>query len=102
MRTILIAAAALALTSGAYAQSTSQPATGEAVENPAVPGSGFRIPESQATGQQPVQSGQGVENPAVPGSGYMIPQSEGRQVPATPKGAGEENPAIPGSGYSTK
>jgi hypothetical protein len=103
MRTILIAAAAVALSGVAYAQS--------GVSTPGDPGSGYRIPESQATGQQrpgqvpgqpPVQSGEGVVNPAVPGSGYMAPQSEGRQVPATPKGEGVENPAVPGSGFSTR
>lgn len=106
MRILPIAVAALAFTGAAYAQSTTdQPQNPPGIVNPAVPGSGYPIPQQTQAPPRPVDQpvgGTGIANPAVPGSGYQVPEGGTRQVPATPKGEGAQDPSVPGSGYSTK
>ena len=90
MRVLAIAAAAALLVAGtAYGQS--------AVQNPSVPGSGYKAPESQATGA-PMTSkivpvpGRGE---SAPGAGYKIPEGKGGAGTTS----GVSTPGQPGSGY---
>ena len=88
MRTLALVAAALLLTTAAYAQDKYRQDT-----NPSA------IPASPAVAN-PVQTGEGAQNPSKPGSGYQAPApGSARQAPDAPKGAGVADPSKPGSGY---
>ena len=89
MRILAITAAALLYAGAAYAQS--------AVQNPSVPGSGYKAPESQATGAP--QTSKIVPVPgrgeSAPGAGYKIPE----KTDGSGTTSGISTPGQPGSGY---
>jgi len=91
MRILAITAAAVLIAGAAYAQS--------AIQNPSVPGSGYKAPEAQPAGT-PLTSGtvpvpgQGAN---APGAGYKIPEKANSTGPAMrdngelPKGGKNQN-----------
>ena len=90
MRIFAIAAAAMFIAGAAYAQS--------AIQNPSVPGSGYKIPETQQTGTPTTSQtvpvpGRGT---SAPGAGYRIPEKASPTAPASP--AGNPNGDLPKGG----
>lgn len=75
MRILAIAAAALLITGAAYAQS--------AVQNPSVPGSGYKSPAVSGV-NNPNQTPAQLADPTKPGSGYKAPEGPSAHAPATP------------------
>lgn len=74
MKRTLLAAAFVAFTPAiALAQS--------AMPDPAVPGSGYQVPDVQAN-RVPLTSAEA--NPSVPGDGYKIPEMQSATAPSAP------------------
>ncbi|HTY66503.1 MAG TPA: hypothetical protein VMH36_07620 [Alphaproteobacteria bacterium] len=66
-----------------------------AVSNPAVPGSGYQVPDTVGTSPQPLAA-DGTD-PAVPGSGYKIVPAP--RAVSGPLAADVQDPGKPGDGY---
>jgi hypothetical protein len=66
-----------------------------AISDPAVPGSGYRIPPVSRTSTQPPVASQ--VDASVPGSGYQIPAAP--RTSHQPLVAYAPDPGVPGDGY---
>lgn len=69
-----------------------------AISDPAVPGSGYKVPNDARTSAQP--SAAYPVDPSVPGDGYKI-EATPRTDP-NPPAADVQNPGTPGDGYQIR
>jgi hypothetical protein len=88
---------AVCLTTFAFALSPAFGVAQSALPDPAIPGSGYKVPETPRTTRTPEEPPAALTtDQSKPGSGYQIPDApRAGDQPLS----GLANPAVPGSGY---